>query len=240
MPNKIMNRYSVIEEKNKREIVLLRGLGCVYRKCPFCDYYNDSNTDVEANFTVNQSALSQVTGAYGDLEVINSGSVFELDEKTVNAIMSTCRQKNIHTIHFESHYLYRDRIPKLREKFSGFQLKLKLGLETFDYDFRENVLKKGIPDKDPEIISTNFDEANFLFGLKGQSLASMSRDMELGLACFERICVNIMCQNTSSVMPDRQVIQAFAEKLYPLYKSHERIDILLNNTDFGVGDENDE
>ncbi|MCI9032099.1 MAG: hypothetical protein HFK09_06235 [Clostridia bacterium] len=46
---------------------------------------------------------------------------------------------------------------------------MKLGLETFDYDLRENVLKKGIPDFSPEIISRHFDEANFLFGISGQT-----------------------------------------------------------------------
>ena len=36
------NRYAVIEEKNPREIVMLRGLGCTWRRCRFCDYHLDS------------------------------------------------------------------------------------------------------------------------------------------------------------------------------------------------------
>ena len=31
-------RYSVIKEKNPREIVMLVGDGCKWRKCRFCDY----------------------------------------------------------------------------------------------------------------------------------------------------------------------------------------------------------
>lgn len=52
------------------------------------------------------------------------------------------QRKKINTIHFEAHYLYRNKISQLRKDFADFDLKMKLGLETFDYDFRENVLKK--------------------------------------------------------------------------------------------------
>ena len=113
---------------------------------------------------------------------------------------------------------------------------MKLGLETFDYALREGIYKKGIPVREPEIISKNFDEANFLFGLNGQSLESMQRDIELGLKYFERICINIMCNNSTPVKPDKGVIAAFMKNLYPKYKDDLRVDILVNNTDFGVGE----
>ena len=73
-----MDRYSVVDTKRKREIVLLRGSGCVYKRCTFCDYHLDRCNDEDANFALNAEVLAHVTGCYGDLEVINSGSVFEL------------------------------------------------------------------------------------------------------------------------------------------------------------------
>lgn len=231
-----MDRYSKILTKRKREIVLLRGRGCVYKKCPFCDYHLDSSSDEAANYALNRDVLKQVTGEFGDLEVINSGSVFELDAGTLESIRNVCREKKISTIHFESHYLYRERIPALRQSFAGFDLKMKLGLETFDWKFREEILKKGIPDHDPLVISRHFEEANFLFGIRGQSIRSMEHDIVQGLACFERICINIMCPNTADIPPDRDVISAFMDNLYPKYRNDGRIDILIENTDFGVGD----
>ena len=39
-------RYSVIEDKNPREIVMLVGDGCKWRKCRFCDYHLDSSKDI--------------------------------------------------------------------------------------------------------------------------------------------------------------------------------------------------
>ena len=232
----IMERYSKISEKQKREIVLLRGSGCVYKKCTFCDYYTDKCSNENENFKLNSEVLSKVTGEFGDLEVINSGSVFELDKSTIELIKAICRKKGISTIHFEAHYLYKDKIPALRREFKDFDLKMKLGLETFDYNFRENILQKGIKEKDAKIISQYFDEANFLFGINGQSIKSMEQDIQLGLEHFERICINIMCENSTGIKPDKQVISDFINEIYPKYKDNERMDILINNTDFGVGD----
>ena len=109
-----MERYAQITEKRRREIVLLRGRGCAYRKCTFCDYHLDSSPDEAANFALNREVLSRVTGQFGELEVINSGSVFELDDGTLSLIRRIAEEKDICVLHFESHYLYRDRIPALR------------------------------------------------------------------------------------------------------------------------------
>ena len=38
-------RYSKIENKNKREIVLLKSFPCKYGKCKFCNYIEDNSTD---------------------------------------------------------------------------------------------------------------------------------------------------------------------------------------------------
>ena len=231
-----MQRYNVIEEKAKREIVLLRGSGCVYKKCKFCDYYLDSCKDEVANFRLNKEVLGSVSGVYGNLEVINSGSVFELDKNTLEYIKKVCKEKGIKTLHFEAHWLYRNRIPTLREDFKDFDVKMKLGLETFDYHLREDILCKGIQERNPQTISCGFDEVNLLFGLGGQDAKSMERDIDLALENFERVCVNIMCDNTTAVKPDKKAIGEFMQYIYPKYIGDSRVDILVNNTDLGVGE----
>lgn len=143
--------------------------------------------------------------------------------------------KKISVTHFESHYLYRERIPALRQSSAGFDLKMKLGLEAFDWGFREKILKKGIPDQDPRTISRHFQEANFLFGIQGQTVLSMENDILLGLVSFERICTNLMCPNSTVIRPDRDVLSGFMDNIYPKYRDNERIDILIENTGFGVG-----
>ena len=230
-------RYSVITEKNPREIVMLRGNGCKWRRCRFCDYHLDFSRDTAANFAINEAALSQVRGLYGKLEVINSGSLMDLDEATLSLIRDICLQKNIHELHFECHWMHRKELPSYRAFFTyaGIAVKIKIGVETFDADFREHVLDKGIDETDPAVIAAGFDEVCLLFGLSGQTVTSMRNDIETGLAYFERVCVNLMVENSTPVRPDTAVLADFMEHIYPFYRDDPRVDILLNNTDFGVG-----
>ena len=230
-----MLRYGLINEKEPREIVLLRGRGCFYKKCAFCDYHIDASPDDEANRKLNQSVLSQVTGQYHDLEVINSGSFHELGPQTLDLIKQTAKEKNINILHFEAHYLVRNKIPQLREFFQGTELRLKVGLESFDENLRENILKKGMPNVTPEEVASYFQEANFLVGITGQTEAMIQKDIDLGLKYFKRIALNVMCPNTAPLQPDTNVINTFIQNIYPKYKDDPRIDILLHNTDFTVG-----
>lgn len=233
-----MQRYSVITEKNPREIVLLRGQGCRYRRCAFCDYHDDASCDEHANLDVNTEALSHVTGQFGCLEVVNSGSFCELDGSTMKAIMAVCIARDITTVHFECHWLYRRHIPALRQAFAeiGVDVKMKIGVETFDAAYREDIMLKGMKESDPSKIAEVFNECCLLFGLPRQTVESMQRDIETGLRHFERICVNIMVENTAPLQPSEYVRQVFMNKIYPKYKDNQRVDILLHNTDFGVGD----
>lgn len=230
-------RYNKLIEKNPREIVLLRGSGCKWRRCRFCDYHLDFCLDEKENFALNSKVLAQVTGEFGRLEVINSGSFCDLDEETLGLILATCIEKQITTLYFECHWMHRELIADFKKKFAdaGITVKMKIGVETFDSLFRESYLDKGMGKATAEEIAQYFQQVCLLQGLPGQSKESMLKDITLGLAYFERVCVNIMVPNTKPILPDPQVVETFIKEIYPLYKDDERVDILLNNTDFGVG-----
>lgn len=232
-----MIRYSVITQKNPREIVMLRGNGCKWRRCRFCDYHLDYSKDTESNYVLNKEQLQKVTGLYHKLEIINSGSFTDLDENTLSLIEQVCLEKEISELHFECHWMHREEVPAFRERFQrlGITLKLKIGVETFDSLFRESYLDKGITTDDPDEIASYFDEVCLLFGLPGQSVSSMRNDIETGLRYFERVCVNIMTQNQMPIQPDDRVIALFKTEIYPDYAQNDRVDILIENTDFGVG-----
>lgn len=110
----MLTRYSVIQEKNPREIVLLRGRGCAWKRCKFCDYHLDASGDEQDNLSINRAALACVTGRFHRLEVINSGSFAELDASTVRLVERVCREKRIADLHIESHWLFRRTLPALR------------------------------------------------------------------------------------------------------------------------------
>lgn len=230
-------RYSLITEKNKREIVMLRGSGCTWRRCRFCDYHLDFDASDELNYLLNEEQLNQVTGIYHKLEVINSGSFVDLDDRTISKIEQTCLLRGITELHFECHWIHRLQVRSLKAQFAarGITVKVKTGVETFDARFRESYLDKGITTDNPEEIAGFFDECCLLLGIPGQTESSMQSDIQTGLQYFERVCINIMQENGTPVKPDPEVIKIFVSKLYPLYKDEERVDILMENTAFGVG-----
>ncbi len=234
-----MQRYGIITEKNPREIVLLRGSGCRWRRCRFCDYHLDFSKDANANYQLNRKALAHVTGRYGRLEVINSGSFSDLDPSTMAEIKSVCRSKSIRQIHFECHWQDRAAIKALREDFKalGVDVKIKIGVETFDPLFRECYLDKGIDVSDPAEIAEDYDECCLLFGVPGQTAASMTRDIETGLTHFDRVCVNVMTENSTPIKPDPSVIDVFTKEVRPAFWDNPQVDVLMENTDFGVGGE---
>ena len=171
------------------------------------------------------------------LEVINSGSFCDLDDDTVSEIIRTCGAMKIAQVHIECHWRDRHTLPAIRERFAaaGIRIKVKIGVETFDADFRDDVLMKGMEHVSPAEIAEYADEVCLLFGLTGQTEISMKNDVETGLALFERVCINLMTENSTSVKPDGEVLETFMRRLFPIYEGDPRVDILLENTDFGVG-----
>ncbi|MEG0899006.1 MAG: radical SAM protein [Oscillospiraceae bacterium] len=224
--------------KKPREIFLLRGNGCKWRKCRFCDYHLDFSSDEKENFELNSDVLENLTGEFGCIEIINSGSFSDLDEKTMALIKAKCLEKSIKQIHFECHWNDRKNIEQLKKDFKkiGVTVKIKMGVETFDLVFRESYLLKGIDESSPEAIAKYADEVCLLQGIPGQTSTSMFTDIEIGLKYFERVCINVMCENSTPIKPDSRVISIFQKLVYPTYINNPRVDILIKNTDFGVGD----
>lgn len=233
-----MNRYAIISEKNPREIALLVGRGCFWKKCTFCDYHLDASKDPEQSFALNKQVLDQVTGQFSHLEIINSGSIFELDSQSLDYILATCVAKNIRTLHFEAHYSYHRLIAPCKERFAqhGIQLKFKIGVESFDEHLRETILYKGMGQVTAQQIAAHFDECCLLIGFAGQTEQTIRADIQTGLAHFERICLNLFEACSAPLKPDQQVIELFMRDIYPEIANNKRIDILINNTDFGVGE----
>lgn len=233
-----MERYSEIIEKDKREIVLLIGNGCCWSKCKFCNYHTDRMTDNVKQIEINKKALSRVTGEFGVLEAINSGSIFELNEESKKLLIDTCIKKNIKRLIIESHYIYKNKIKFFREECQKLKIKLKVkgGIETFDDKFREDVLNKGFGRPTLEDLKETFDEINLLVGVKGQNIEQIEKDIEMGLGNFERVCINLYKQMEYILPADEALKKEFLKKIYPKYKDNNRADILIENTDFGVGD----
>ncbi len=228
-----MERYSKITNKIKREILLLKGDSCRWGKCAFCDYIEDNSKDQVSNHKVNMEAIRQVTGEYGVLEVINSGNVFELPQETLDALKQCVKDKHIQHIFFEAHWIYRKHIQRMRD-FFGVKITVKTGLETFDYDFRENVLNKGFGHVTVDELKKYVDSVCLMVGINGQTKKQIEQDITLAKQHFEHFTVNVYVNNSTKIIQDPSLVEWF-KNTYGWLDQDEQCDILWNNTDFGVG-----
>ena len=227
-----MERYAVIHTVMPREFVLLQGQGCRWKQCTFCDYHTDLSVEP---FAVNSDVLGCVTGVYGVLDVINSGSAMELDQHTIEEIKRVVKEKNIHTLWFEAHYMYRHKLAKFAEQFEEVQVKFRCGIESFDGALREQWKKGVATDVTAEDVAKYFQGVCLLCCTEGDSKERILRDIVLAQQYFEYASVNVFCENTTQVKRDNGMARWFVREVYPELQQKQKIEILIDNTDLGVG-----
>ena len=108
-------------------------------------------------------------------------------------------------------------------------------MESFNPKVRQ-FLNKGIPqDVTAYDISKDFDGICLLIGFVGQTRDDIIKDINIARKYFEYTSVNVFVENSTDIKRDENLIAWFNENLYPKIKNEQSIEILLNNTDLGVG-----
>ncbi|CEH35104.1 radical SAM protein [Romboutsia lituseburensis] len=229
-----MERYSEITNKNQREIVLLKGFPCAWGKCSFCDYILDNSTSKEEINEINFEVLEKISGKYKVLEVINSGSCFELPKETLEKIKEIVVEKKIEKLFLESHWCYKNKVKKMRE-FFGIPIIFKIGVESFDYEFRNEFLNKNAKFKTIEELKEYFDSPCMMVGIKGQTKEMIDKDIDIVINNFTHATINVFINNSSKLKRDDELVKWFIDK-YNYLDQNPNIEVLYNNTDFGVGE----
>ena len=228
----MMERYSLITTGMKREFILLQGTGCRWRKCTFCDYYEDVS---ENPFEINKQVLGNVTGIYGVLDIINSGSCQEYDEETIRLIQKTTVEKNISSLWFESHWMYRNTLESFRKLFPSADVHFRCGAETFNPKLRTSWNKGIAEDVTPEDIRKYFDGVCLLVGIKGQTRKDIMKDVEIAERLFDYYSVNLFCPNSTATERDDELAEIFIREIAPIIRRSPKAEVLIENTDLGVG-----
>jgi hypothetical protein len=227
----VMNRYARVSGKFPREILLLKGRGCFHKKCLFCDYHLDVCEDP---FADNRLVLDKITGECKSVDIVNSGSVHELDPRTLQYLGKTADDRNIEVLWFEAHYQYRSRLDEIRRKFPNQTVKFRTGIESFHDGFRRS-MNKGVANVSPEEVRRHFDGVCLLVGVEGQTKEIVERDIGIAARLFEYFSLNVVCPNTPPVKRDESLVAWFLQEAYPRAKRLANCEILLGNTDLGVG-----
>jgi hypothetical protein len=95
---------------------------------------------------------------------------------------------------------------------------------------------KGIAeDVHAEDVAKYFQGVCLLCCTEGDSRERLLRDIDLAEQYFEYASVNLFCENTTRVKRDSNLAKWFVDEVYPILKQSKKIEILINNTDLGVG-----
>ena len=71
--------------------------------------------------------------------------------------------------------------------------------------------------------------------MKGQTKEMIKRDIEIVENYFERGTINVFVNNTTPVKRDEELVKWYCET-FKYLDDNPNIEVLYNNTDFGVGD----
>ncbi len=231
-------RYSKVNGKFEREIVLLKSFPCIYGKCSFCNYIEDNSNDENKINKINFEILKEVTGEFKVLEVINSASVFELPKDTLKIIREVVYSKNIEVLYFEVFYPYHSKIEDLIKFFNKekkVEIRFRTGIETFDNDFRRQIYNKNIflDNKKIKELSEKIYSVCLLIATKGQTREMIKKDIEIALKNFKAVTINVFIENGTVVKRDEDLVNWFVKDMKYLF-FHPRVEVLIDNKDLGV------
>ena len=131
--------------------------------------------------------------------------------------------------------MYKNQLAKFAEQFDGVEVKFRCGVESFDGNLREQ-WKKGIAASvTAEEVAKHFQGVCLLCCTEGDSKELILRDIALAEKYFEYASVNVFCENTTAVKRDDELAKWFVEEVYPQLKTSDKIEVLVENTDLGVG-----
>ena len=170
----------------------------------------------------------------GVLEVINSGSCFELPKETLEEIRILIQTKRLRNYFLKATGCIGKKLQEMRD-YMGIPIVFKIGVETFDNEFRQQYLSKNAGFTTPEEVAELFDSPCLMVGIKGQTKEMIDYDIRMLKEHFRLGTVNVFTNNTTDVVRDEELVRWFLEK-YAYLEEDPTVEVLYENTDFGVGD----
>ena len=131
--------------------------------------------------------------------------------------------------------MYRHRLEEFARQFAPATVKFRCGIESFDPALRTG-WKKGVPaDVSPADVAKNFKGVCLLCCTVGDSRERIVNDIATAKEYFEYFSVNLFCNNSTAVKRDEELAAWFVQELYPVLKDDKQVEVLVENSDLGVG-----
>lgn len=109
------------------------------------------------------------------------------------------RERHIHTLWFDMHYMYRHRLADFAAQFAPCQVKFRCGIESFDLVLRKQWNKGVSCEVTPEDIARYFQRVCLLCCTKEDSQERILSDIAIARSHFEYFSVNVFCQNSTFI-----------------------------------------
>ncbi len=184
-----MKRYY---RKGNKEMIILKGYPCIHKMCVFCTLHFDNSRDTGLMLKINKTILDKIKADKGILEIYNSGSIFELPAATLFALRSKIREKSTQKIITEAHWAYREFFEDMKKFLGAKEAVIKIGVETFNNNLREKIMKKGMGCVAPRKIRSFTNGINLLVGFRGQTKEIVRKDIDIACRYFEYADINIL------------------------------------------------
>lgn len=131
--------------------------------------------------------------------------------------------------------MYRNRLAAFAARFAPVRVKFRCGIESFCPEQRAR-WNKGVPASVTAAdVAHHFDGVCLLCCTADDSRERIIADIETARRHFEYFSVNVFCNNNTAVKRNDELAQWFAKEVYPVIKDYPGVEVLLNNTDLGVG-----
>lgn len=198
--------------------VLLYSSPCMNAgKCKFCSYWKDSfeYKNIIDQSAQNHSIIESVdwNNLNGALAILPSASFCELPSATILELRTKLNQYKLDYFITDFYWEYHKYMTYFWDLFPEEGTIFKVGLETFDNDFRK-YLGKDYDKVTPEQAVKHFNGINLLVGVEGQTKTMVLEDIKKA-EIFELCDINIfdVTQGTLKVDSDKKLIDWFLNEV---------------------------
>lgn len=204
-----MRRYFDKIKEEGKEVLILPGIGCRHSACAFCDYHVDRVSTIGEMEDVWAKILTRVKG-HNQLDVYVSGSITEVPIYLLVNLKEFCFGYRITKLLFEARWDYRHYLGVVRCLFAPISVEIWCGVESWDYEEGNTILKKGLISSypQPELFKDFFDGGFFLVGFPGQKKANIIHTVDVNKTHNIKAKYNIFTES-NGIKPDSKLIGWF-------------------------------
>ncbi|MBO7266541.1 MAG: hypothetical protein J6V12_02125, partial [Bacteroidaceae bacterium] len=84
-------------------------------------------------------------------------------------------------------------------------------------------------------VARYFKGVCLLYCTEGETRERIMADIDTARKYFEYFSINLFCNNGTTLRRDEALATWFVEEVYPTLRDAEGIEVLIGNTDLGVG-----